>query len=119
MTTHFWLVLPPPLWRGALDTTPGDVRVGRLTRNAFDDTCELIAASLRPAGVAERGAAFGPLDDLLLVRRAGGGGGGAAGLLAGFTPTPRQLVAAVYGTFTEGFTTPDLVDAAALLKALA
>ena len=28
-------------------------------------------------------------------------------------------LAAVYGTFTEGFTTPDLVDARALLKALA
>jgi predicted ATPase len=31
----------------------------------------------------------------------------------------RAALAAVYGTFTEGFTTPDLVDAAALLKALA
>jgi predicted ATPase len=31
----------------------------------------------------------------------------------------RVALAAVYGTFTEGFTTPDLVDAAALLKALA
>jgi serine/threonine protein kinase/tetratricopeptide (TPR) repeat protein len=29
-----------------------------------------------------------------------------------------SLLAAVYGTYTEGFTTPDLVDAAALLKAL-
>lgn len=28
-------------------------------------------------------------------------------------------LAAVYGTYTEGFTTPDLVDAAALLRALA
>ena len=28
----------------------------------------------------------------------------------------RATLAAVYGTFTEGFTTPDLVDAAALLK---
>jgi predicted ATPase len=28
----------------------------------------------------------------------------------------RAALAAVYGTFTEGFTTPDLVDAAALLK---
>jgi class 3 adenylate cyclase/tetratricopeptide (TPR) repeat protein len=31
----------------------------------------------------------------------------------------RTALAAVYGTYTEGFTTPDLVDAAALLKALA
>src|SRR5262249_27876556 len=30
----------------------------------------------------------------------------------------RAALAAVYGTFTEGFTTPDLVDAAALLRAL-
>ena len=30
-----------------------------------------------------------------------------------------NALAAVYGTFTEGFTTPDLVDAAALLEALA
>jgi predicted ATPase len=28
----------------------------------------------------------------------------------------RAALAAVYGTFTEGFTTPDLVDAAALLN---
>jgi len=28
-------------------------------------------------------------------------------------------LAAVYGTFTEGFTTPDLVDAAAQLNSLA
>jgi predicted ATPase len=31
----------------------------------------------------------------------------------------RAALSAVYSTFTEGFTTPDLVDAAALLKALA
>ena len=31
----------------------------------------------------------------------------------------RGALAAVYGTYTEGFTTPDLVDAAALLEALA
>ncbi len=31
----------------------------------------------------------------------------------------RDALASVYGTFTEGFTTPDLVDAAALLEALA
>jgi predicted ATPase len=31
----------------------------------------------------------------------------------------RAELAAVYGTFTEGFTTPDLVDAAALLHGLA
>jgi predicted ATPase len=31
----------------------------------------------------------------------------------------RAALAAVYGSYTEGFTTPDLVDAAALLKALA
>jgi class 3 adenylate cyclase/predicted ATPase len=31
----------------------------------------------------------------------------------------RAALAAVYGTYTEGFTTPDLVDAAALLQALA
>jgi predicted ATPase len=31
----------------------------------------------------------------------------------------RTALAAVYGTFTEGFTTPDLVDAAALLENLA
>jgi predicted ATPase len=31
----------------------------------------------------------------------------------------RATLAAVYGTFTEGFTTPDLVDAAALLNGLA
>jgi predicted ATPase len=31
----------------------------------------------------------------------------------------RAALAAVYNTFTEGFTTPDLVDAAALLRALA
>jgi predicted ATPase len=30
----------------------------------------------------------------------------------------REAIAAVYGTYTEGFTTPDLVDAAALLKTL-
>jgi predicted ATPase len=30
----------------------------------------------------------------------------------------RAALAAVYGTYTEGFTTPDLVDAAALLRAL-
>jgi predicted ATPase len=31
----------------------------------------------------------------------------------------RAALAAVYGTFTEGFTMPDLVDAAALLNSLA
>jgi predicted ATPase len=31
----------------------------------------------------------------------------------------RAALAAVYGTFTEGFTMPDLVDAAALLENLA
>ena len=31
----------------------------------------------------------------------------------------RAALAAVYGTYTEGFTTPDLVDAAALLESLA
>jgi serine/threonine protein kinase/class 3 adenylate cyclase/predicted ATPase len=31
----------------------------------------------------------------------------------------RAALAAIYGTYTEGFTTPDLVDAAALLEALA
>jgi adenylate cyclase len=31
----------------------------------------------------------------------------------------RAALAAVYGTFTEGFTTPDLVDAAAMLETLA
>jgi predicted ATPase len=31
----------------------------------------------------------------------------------------RAALAAVYGTFTEGFTTPDLVDAAALLNSVA
>ena len=31
----------------------------------------------------------------------------------------RAALAAVFDTYTEGFTTPDLVDAAALLKALA
>jgi hypothetical protein len=31
----------------------------------------------------------------------------------------RAAVAAVYGTFTEGFMTPDLVDAAAQLNGLA
>src|SRR6516165_5283954 len=31
----------------------------------------------------------------------------------------RAALAAVYGTYTEGFTTPDLVDAAALLNGLA
>jgi hypothetical protein len=31
----------------------------------------------------------------------------------------RAALAAVYGTYTEGFTTPDLVDAAALLDKLA
>jgi class 3 adenylate cyclase/tetratricopeptide (TPR) repeat protein len=31
----------------------------------------------------------------------------------------RAALAAIYGTYTEGFTTPDLVEAAALLKALA
>jgi hypothetical protein len=31
----------------------------------------------------------------------------------------RAALAAVHGTFTEGFTTPDLVDAAALLNGLA
>jgi predicted ATPase len=31
----------------------------------------------------------------------------------------RAALAAVYGTYTEGFTTPDLVDAAALLNSLA
>ncbi len=31
----------------------------------------------------------------------------------------RAALAAVYDTYTEGFTTPDLVDAAALLEALA
>ena len=31
----------------------------------------------------------------------------------------RAMLAAVYGTFTEGFTTPDLVDAAVLLNSLA
>ena len=30
----------------------------------------------------------------------------------------RAALAAVYGTFTEGFTTPDLVDARALLETL-
>jgi predicted ATPase len=30
----------------------------------------------------------------------------------------RDALVSVYGTFTEGFTTPDLVDAAALLEAL-
>jgi hypothetical protein len=36
----------------------------------------------------------------------------------GLVERPAAL-AAVYGTFTEGFTTPDLVDAAALLNSLA
>ena len=31
----------------------------------------------------------------------------------------RATLAAVYGTYTEGFTTPDLVDAAVLLNGLA
>jgi len=31
----------------------------------------------------------------------------------------RDALAAVYGTYTEGFTTPDLVDARALLQQLA
>jgi hypothetical protein len=31
----------------------------------------------------------------------------------------RAALTAVYGTFTEGFTTPDLVDAAAQLNSLA
>jgi hypothetical protein len=31
----------------------------------------------------------------------------------------RAALAAVYGTYTEGFTTPDLVDAAAMLNTLA
>jgi predicted ATPase len=31
----------------------------------------------------------------------------------------RAALAAIYGTFTEGFTTPDLVDAAALMNSLA
>jgi predicted ATPase len=31
----------------------------------------------------------------------------------------RAALAAIYGTFTEGFTTPDLVEAVALLKSLA
>jgi predicted ATPase len=31
----------------------------------------------------------------------------------------RDALAAIYSNYTEGFTTPDLVDAAALLKALA
>jgi hypothetical protein len=31
----------------------------------------------------------------------------------------RAALAALHGTFTEGFTTPDLVDAAAQLKSLA
>src|SRR5262249_32174280 len=31
----------------------------------------------------------------------------------------RAVLAAVYGTYTEGFTTPDLVDAAAMLETLA
>jgi adenylate cyclase len=31
----------------------------------------------------------------------------------------RAALAAVYGTFTEGFTTPDLLDAAAQLDSLA
>ena len=30
----------------------------------------------------------------------------------------RGALAAVYGTYTEGFTTPDLVDAAALVESL-
>ena len=30
----------------------------------------------------------------------------------------RDALAATYGTYTEGFTTPDLVDARALLEAL-
>ena len=30
-----------------------------------------------------------------------------------------QVLAAIYGTYTEGWTTPDLVDAGALLEALA
>ena len=31
----------------------------------------------------------------------------------------RTALAAVYGTYTEGFTTPDLMEAGALLEALA
>ena len=31
----------------------------------------------------------------------------------------RTALAAAYGTYTEGFTTPDLVDATALLETLA
>jgi serine/threonine protein kinase/tetratricopeptide (TPR) repeat protein len=38
--------------------------------------------------------------------------------LQGRRDEARAALAAVHGTFTEGFTTPDLVDAAALLKAL-
>ena len=31
----------------------------------------------------------------------------------------RQALAAIYGTYTEGFTTPDLVESKALLEELA
>ena len=40
-------------------------------------------------------------------------------LTASVLDEARAALAAVYSTFTEGFTTPDLVDAAALLKSLA
>jgi serine/threonine protein kinase/tetratricopeptide (TPR) repeat protein len=39
--------------------------------------------------------------------------------LQGRRDDARAALAAVYGTYTEGFTTPDLVDAAALLESLA
>ena len=44
---------------------------------------------------------------------------GNAGIVAGIGGPGFRALAVVYGTYTEGFTMPDLVDAAALLKALA
>jgi hypothetical protein len=38
---------------------------------------------------------------------------------SGASAWPRSALAAVFDTYKEGFTTPDLLDAAALLKALA
>ena len=40
-------------------------------------------------------------------------------LLAARNAEARAALAAIYGTFTEGFTTPNLVDAGALLNTVA
>jgi hypothetical protein len=76
-----------------------------------------LARSFLPGRITKRGGFASPLD-----LSASGNDRAAATRLwqrQGRRDEARAALAAVYGTFTEDFTTPDLVDAAALLHGLA